>query len=93
MKITKEQNRLRKNCILKAHYWFGSDVFEEVFKDYDFYVDEENTMFYVYRSEDDLKNVVGKKVMGYCANCYKPIHKILNGKYSYKCECGFKGEK
>jgi len=31
------------------------------------------------------------KIKGYCVNCLKPIYKILKGKYSYKCKCGFKG--
>ena len=33
-----------------------------------------------------------KKIKGYCANCFKPIYKILKREYSYKCKCGFKGD-
>ena len=51
VRLTPEQNRIRRNCILKFHQWFGSDVFEEVFKDYDFYFDESNQLVYVYRKE------------------------------------------
>jgi hypothetical protein len=51
MELTKEQNRLKKNCLIKAHYWFGIDVFNKVFKDFDYYIDDENKLFYVYEKD------------------------------------------
>jgi hypothetical protein len=51
MELTKEQNRIRKECILKFHPWFGVDVLKEVFKDYDYYNDDESRIVYVYRKQ------------------------------------------
>lgn len=51
MRLTKEENRNRKNPLIKAHHWFGSDTFERVFKDFDYYVDTDNALFYVYDKE------------------------------------------
>ena len=56
MEITKEENNKRKNCLLKAHYWFGSVELKKILKDnYDYYIDYENTLFYVYEKEVILK--------------------------------------
>ena len=40
---------------------------------------------------EDYQAIEKNKIKGYCANCEEPIYKILKGKYSYKCKCGFKG--
>ena len=46
MRLTEEQFKHRKGCILKARLWFGSDELERIFKDYDFYYAE--TLVHVY---------------------------------------------
>jgi len=51
MELLKGQSRLRKTCILKAKLWFGSDTLKEVFKEYDYYLDDDNLLLYVYLKE------------------------------------------
>jgi hypothetical protein len=49
MRLTKEQAR-GKMPLIKAHYWFGSDQLKFVIKlGYDYYIDDDNAMFYIYQ--------------------------------------------
>lgn len=49
MELTEEENKQRKNCILKFHYWYGSEVLNEVLKEYDFFIDKDRALVYVFR--------------------------------------------
>ena len=50
--LTKQEERQRKNCLLKAHYWYGSKFAEkELSQKYDIYIDYENAMIYIYKKE------------------------------------------
>lgn len=57
VELTKEQARKRTDAIIKAHHWFGSNHFRKVFRNYDYYVDDDNVLFYVFPKEK-LKKVV-----------------------------------
>lgn len=49
MLLTKKQYEKKKNCNVKAHNWFGSDFIKtELSKYFDVYINEDNTMFYIF---------------------------------------------
>jgi hypothetical protein len=47
MELNKERTNGRF-AIMKFHYWYGTDVFQRVFKDWDFYNDAKNTTCYIF---------------------------------------------
>lgn len=51
MELTKEQYEKRTGALLKAHHWFGSDNFKTIFENYDYYVDKDRVLIYVYKKE------------------------------------------
>lgn len=60
MELTEEQYKNyykvhKRISILKAHPWFGSDQLKFIIKDeYDYYIDNDNKMFYVYSKKEVL---------------------------------------
>jgi hypothetical protein len=48
MRLNKDEHNKRNSCLLKSKLWFGNDNLNLIFKDYDFYLDENTYLIYVY---------------------------------------------
>ena len=64
MELTKEQARIRKNCLVKGHLWFGYDELKLILKKgYDYYIEDRN-MVYIFKklSKTEQNKLIVKNI-------------------------------